>query len=94
MPIEQTPGPAEVYGRLWGAPGPFGLSDESALRAFGTGAGLEPGAIFDVDSHWEYPDFANTLRGLKSAPEGKRGETARRENYVGTTIRSARGRTV
>jgi SAM-dependent methyltransferase len=33
-----------------GAPGPFALSDENALRAFATAAGLDPAEVFDVDS--------------------------------------------
>lgn len=50
-----------------GAPGPFALSDETALRAFATGADLEPAEVFDVDSPWQYPDLATALTGLKSA---------------------------
>jgi len=50
-----------------GAAGPFALSDEPTLRAFGAGAGLEPTELFDVDSPWEYPDLATALSGLKSA---------------------------
>lgn len=49
------------------APGPFALSDEAALRAFATGAGLEPIEVFDVDSPWQYPDLATALRGLRSS---------------------------
>ncbi len=50
-----------------GAPGPFALSDEAALRAFAKAGGLTPGAVFDVDTHWAYPDEATALRGLGSA---------------------------
>jgi SAM-dependent methyltransferase len=50
-----------------GAPGPFALSDETALRAFAAAGGLTPGAVFDVDTHWVYPDEATALRGLGSA---------------------------
>ena len=50
-----------------GAPGPFALSDESALRAFATGAGLDPVEVFDVDSPWQDPDRATALRAAKSA---------------------------
>lgn len=49
-----------------GAPGPFALSDEAALRAFASAAGLDPAEVFDVDSPWEYADLATALRGLKS----------------------------
>jgi SAM-dependent methyltransferase len=50
-----------------GAPGPFALSEEAALRAFAAAGGLTPGAVFDVDTHWAYPDEATALRGLGSA---------------------------
>lgn len=50
-----------------GAPGPFALSDESALRSFATDAGLSPSEILDVDSPWHYPDLASALRGLKGS---------------------------
>jgi ubiquinone/menaquinone biosynthesis C-methylase UbiE len=50
-----------------GAPGPFALSDEATLRAFATGAGLDPAEVFDVDSPWHYRDLATALRGLGSA---------------------------
>ncbi len=49
-----------------GAPGPFALSDETALRRFATDAGLEPVDMFDVDSPWIYADEAAALRGLSS----------------------------
>ena len=50
-----------------GAPGPFALSDETALRAFAKAGGLTPGAVFDVDTPWHYRDEATALRGLGSA---------------------------
>lgn len=50
-----------------GAPGPFALSDEAALRGFAAAGGLMPGAVFDVQTHWSYPDEATALRGLGSA---------------------------
>lgn len=50
-----------------GAPGPFALSDESALRKFAAEAGLEPAEVFDVDSPFVYPDEATAVRGLNSA---------------------------
>ncbi|HEX2230293.1 MAG TPA: class I SAM-dependent methyltransferase, partial [Candidatus Binatia bacterium] len=50
-----------------GAPGPFALSDEAALRAFATGAGLAPLEVFDVDSPWRYSDLTTALRGLASS---------------------------
>ena len=50
-----------------GAPGPFALSNETALRAFAETAGLEPVEIFDVDSPWVYEDLATAMRGLRSS---------------------------
>lgn len=50
-----------------GAPGPFALSDEAALRAFATAAGLTPFEVFDVESPWSYPDEATAVRGLNSS---------------------------
>lgn len=50
-----------------GAPGPFALSDETALRTFAAAGGLTPGAVFDVDSPWVYPDEATALRGITSS---------------------------
>jgi SAM-dependent methyltransferase len=50
-----------------GAPGPFALSNEAALRAFAAGANLEPLEVLDVDSPWRYPDLATALRGLASS---------------------------
>lgn len=49
-----------------GAPGPFALSDEGALRQFAADAGLEPVEVFDVDSPFVYADEATALRGLNS----------------------------
>jgi hypothetical protein len=50
-----------------GAPGPFALSDEQALRAFAQTGGLVPGAMRDVDVHWNYPDEATALSGVNSS---------------------------
>ena len=50
-----------------GAPGPFALSEEGALRAFAKAGGLTPGAVFDVDTPWFYPDEATALRGQAAA---------------------------
>jgi SAM-dependent methyltransferase len=50
-----------------GAPGPFALSNEAALRSFAEAAGLKPVEIFDVDSPWVYVDLATALRGLRSS---------------------------
>ncbi|WP_262877745.1 class I SAM-dependent methyltransferase [Roseicyclus sediminis] len=50
-----------------GAPGPFALSDESALRSFAAAGGLVPVDVFDVETPWAYPDERTALRGLLSA---------------------------
>jgi ubiquinone/menaquinone biosynthesis C-methylase UbiE len=50
-----------------GAPGPFALSDEKALRSFASAAGLESVEVFDVDAPWKYPDLTTALRGLRSS---------------------------
>jgi SAM-dependent methyltransferase len=50
-----------------GAPGPFALSQESALRALAESAGLRPLEVFDVTCHWAYPDLATALRGVGSS---------------------------
>lgn len=50
-----------------GAPGPFALSDEAALRGFAVAGGLTPGMVFDVDCPWSYPDEATALRGVLSS---------------------------
>lgn len=50
-----------------GAPGPFALSDEAALRAFATAACLQPVSVFDVDCPWRYSDLSVALRGLGSS---------------------------
>ncbi len=58
-PLMPTPPP--------GAPGPFALSDETALRRFAADAGLEPVDVFDVESPFIYANEAAALRGLNSS---------------------------
>lgn len=50
-----------------GAPGPFTLSDESALRAFAESAGLTALEVSDVACEWHYEDLDTALRGLGSS---------------------------
>ncbi|MGO9785637.1 MAG: class I SAM-dependent methyltransferase [Stellaceae bacterium] len=50
-----------------GSPGPFALSDETALRAFAVSGGLKPGEVFDIPCILDYPDLATALRGLNSS---------------------------
>jgi len=70
-----------------GIPGPFGLSDEHALREFGTKAGLDPMEIVDVDSPFHYADLSTALRGLLSTGNAVRatelsGDDAMRKAYT------------
>ena len=50
-----------------GAPGPFALSDETALRKFAADGGLTHAEIFDVENPFVYPDEATAIRGWNSA---------------------------
>jgi len=61
-----------------GAPGPFALSNEAALRAFASAAGLEALEVMDVDSPWRYPDLPTAIRGL-----GSSGVAARAKEHSG-----------
>lgn len=61
-----------------GAPGPFALSDEVALRGLATQAGLRPLDIMDIDSPFQYPDLETALRGL-----GSSGVAVRASEYSG-----------
>ena len=50
-----------------GSPGPFALSDKSALNAFVESAGLTALKITDVACEWSYEDLHTALRGLGSS---------------------------
>ena len=50
-----------------GAPGPFALSDPTALHAFATAGGLVPLEVVDVETPWHYPDERTAIRGLGSS---------------------------
>jgi ubiquinone/menaquinone biosynthesis C-methylase UbiE len=50
-----------------GSPGPFALSDETALKAFAEGAGLTALDVSDVACEWYYQDLHTALRGLGSS---------------------------
>jgi SAM-dependent methyltransferase len=50
-----------------GAPGPFALSDEAALRKLATEAGLTPVEVVDIDCPFVYPDLSTALRGLSAS---------------------------
>jgi SAM-dependent methyltransferase len=72
-----------------GAPGPFALSDETALRAFATGAGLVPAEIFDVGCRWTYPSLAVAQRGLRSSGMAARAVAHSSEDAVDAAQASA-----
>ncbi len=55
-----------------GAPGPFALSDEAALRALAAEAGLAPEHVADVETTWTYPDLETALRGLNASGVAQR----------------------
>jgi SAM-dependent methyltransferase len=50
-----------------GAPGPFALSEENALRDLVLRAGLTPTDLGDIACPWQYADEATALRGMLSA---------------------------
>lgn len=52
---------------LANAPGPFALSEKTALTSFVVAAGLQPEQMFDVPSPFIYPDHLTALRGLNSS---------------------------
>lgn len=49
------------------SPGPFALSDESALKAFAKRAGLTTLEVSDLACDWYYKDLHTALRGLGSS---------------------------
>ena len=65
-----------------GAPGPFALSDETALRALAIRAGLTPKSITDVACEWHYPDLATAVRGIGSAGVAVRAAEATSQDAV------------
>ena len=65
-----------------GAPGPFALSEEAALRAFAAEGGLQTIEVFDVNSPWRYDNLAEALRGLMSSGVAARAAAASGEEAV------------
>ena len=55
-----------------GAPGPFALSDEAALRGLAAAAGLTPESVADVATVWTYPDLDAAVRGLNASGVAQR----------------------
>lgn len=60
-----------------GAPGPFALSNEAALRDFAAAAGLEPVDVFDVESPFQYAGLDEGIRGM-----GATGVAARARQHI------------
>jgi hypothetical protein len=50
-----------------GAPGPFALSDEAALRRLAEAAGLTPVEVTHVACPFVWPDLPTALRGLSAS---------------------------
>jgi SAM-dependent methyltransferase len=65
-----------------GAPGPFALSDEAALRGFAEGAGLEPLEVFDVECPFTYATLQDGIRALGSAGVAERARKNSSEQAV------------
>jgi SAM-dependent methyltransferase len=59
-----------------GAPGPFALSNEAALRGFAHSARLEPESVFDVQSPFHYASLEDGVRGLGSSGVAARARNA------------------
>jgi len=72
-----------------GAPGPFALSDEAALRRFASDAGLEPVDVFDVASPFIYADEDTAVRGLNSSGVAARAMENTSEEAVSKAHRDA-----
>jgi ubiquinone/menaquinone biosynthesis C-methylase UbiE len=72
-----------------GAPGPFALSDEAALRKFAEDAGLHPMAVFDVDSAFHYRDLNTGVRALNSTGVAVRAIENSSEDAVSRAHREA-----
>ncbi len=65
-----------------GAPGPFALSNEAALREFAESAGLMTEGVFDVTSPFSYASLEDGVRGLGSSGVAARARTASSEEAV------------
>ena len=72
-----------------GAPGPFALSDDNALRKFAADAKLTPVAVFDVGCPFEYPDEATAVRGLNASGVAVRAMENTSEQAVSEAHRKA-----
>ena len=72
-----------------GSPGPFALSDETALRKFAEDARLRPVEVFDVASPFHYPDLDTEIRALNSAAVAVRATENSSEEAVSQAYRDA-----
>jgi len=72
-----------------GAPGPFALSDETALRKFAADAGLHPIDVFDVESPFHYADLDTGIRALNSSGVAARAMENTSEEAVSRAHRDA-----
>jgi SAM-dependent methyltransferase len=72
-----------------GAPGPFALSEERALRSFAESAGLKPIQVTDVACQWRYPDLQTAMRGLRSSGVAVRAAENSGEDAVNAAHRAA-----
>jgi SAM-dependent methyltransferase len=72
-----------------GAPGPFALSDEAALRKFAEDAGLRPIEVFDVAGPFHYPELETGVRALNSAGVAARAMENSSEEAVSQAHRDA-----
>ena len=72
-----------------GAPGPFALSNERALRRFAEQAGLKAIEIFDVDCPFEYSDIGSAVRGMSSAGVAVKAMETAGEDAVEEAYRNA-----
>jgi len=72
-----------------GSPGPFALSDETALRKFVEDARLRPVEVFDVASPFYYPDLDIEIRALNSAAVAVRATENSSEEAVSQAYRDA-----
>jgi len=75
-----------------GAPGPFALSDEAALRKFAADAALRAVEVFDVDSPFQYPDLETAVQALNSSGVAARAMENSSEEAVSKAHREALAR--
>jgi hypothetical protein len=72
-----------------GTPGPFALSDQRALRAFASEAGLTPLDVVDVNVPFVYADMDSAIRGVLSAGPAARAIHAAGEGRVRDLVAAA-----